>query len=79
MTAATAEALAKTLNALVREGWGEPSFDEMSEDPDERNRQLAQAFAREARFLNDLAGVAKQFGSRRDVVHIKEPEHPEAS
>jgi hypothetical protein len=79
MTAATAEALAKTLNALVREGWGEPSFDELSEDPDERKRQLAEAFAREARFLNDLAGVAKQFSSRSEVAQVKEPGHHEAS
>jgi hypothetical protein len=31
MTAATAEALAKTLNALVREGWGDPTPEEKAE------------------------------------------------
>jgi hypothetical protein len=31
MTAATAEALAKTLNALVREGWDEPAPEENAE------------------------------------------------
>jgi hypothetical protein len=74
MTAATAEALAKTLNALVREGWDEPSCDETLE----QKRQLAEAFAREAKFLQELAQFAKA-AALEDVVQVRESVPPSAS
>jgi hypothetical protein len=45
MTAATAEALAKTLNALVREGWDEPSSHEIPQDRRQLKHELVEAQA----------------------------------
>jgi hypothetical protein len=45
MTAATAEALAKTLNALVREGWDEPSSNETPEDRRKLERGIVEVRA----------------------------------